>query len=193
MRKIVKYSIDSWTNSFEMPRGATLCHAMIQRGVPRILMWVDPDAPAETRHFELAETGVDIAVGLEYVGSVTENYDGDVKVIHILERVGGHTNRQHYWQHPIVPENSPVPPVERLLLLFWRYLSGDHRVSAMAQAKIINIGAAPKPIPQTMEGSLIRAASRENLAVLWDIIVGHVPDPKPITAVGQNPFTKQAA
>ena len=82
--RIFKYELEVKSEfTLELPRGAKILHAEVQKGKPCIWAKVNPKAQPEKRRFTFTATGDDFAFGGRYVGTFL--LQGGSFVVHLFE------------------------------------------------------------------------------------------------------------
>jgi hypothetical protein len=87
MKTIYKYSIPVTQGSFQLdlPAGAKILTAQLQKGKPQMWVLVDTNMPAVSREFCLIGTGAPVQeAGLTYISTLL--LDADAKVVHLFEK-----------------------------------------------------------------------------------------------------------
>ena len=84
MRTIWKYDLIPGVNELSVPPYSNVCAVQVQRGVPRIWMFVIPNIPERVvRRFWVYGTGEDIPDTHQYYG--TFQLEGGDLVFHVFE------------------------------------------------------------------------------------------------------------
>jgi len=69
MKSVWKYSLFMGLTEVDLPVGAEFLHVAEQGGIPQMWVLIDPEAPKETRQFEIRGTGSPVEEQRTWLGT----------------------------------------------------------------------------------------------------------------------------